>query len=481
MCFVEEDEAQHHAYGGIYFYNCGPNDLPEDEIARTYPENGYLNQLNPWIEFSQDIVFADGLRVNMATNGQGAMPRSYDGEVDVVLLALGATVEPGVDDLTGYGLINLSFLADDPPYDSAISDFPLTFIPSFETTLVTGAVVSDADYAASGSISVGGDEAAYDTFTPGVDAFTADGYVAVTGPCLIPTPLVTAFTAAGYIAVTGPCQVASAGPGTITPDEYAASGSVAITAPCQVDSIFPQVSEFVAAGYIKTGGFFFPMLEVIYPTALTTAFIAAGCVEVTGECGLGTPDQPTVSAFVAFTGAGAPCILVGSDSAVGFIMPPVAAFVAAGSILIVNPDVILDTTTDTWALSGQNFEPAYFTGFNFNSFAIHQGKAYGAGPDGIYLLEGADDDGAPIHTGARIGPVNFGTDRYKRLRALRLGNCGDDVQVRVQAGEDEGYFEVDEGRVQVSSNLQGREMTIDIADFTRLDQLEIVALTLARR
>jgi hypothetical protein len=330
---------------------------------------------------------------------------------------------------------------------------------------------------------VGWNEAAYDTSAPTISEFAAGGSIAVTGPCALTiidpgAPPISEFAAAGYVEVFGPCQVDFVGVDIPASAEFAGCGYIAVESTCQLEVLAPAVSAFAAAGSIKICGA--GQVESLVRDDLVSAFAAAGSIEVSGTGVLNSPALP-VTALVANTGLGAPVILVSSNCAMGVLYPPVAEFRAAGCILIVNPETILGELYDTWSLTGHNYEPSYFTGFNFNSYATHRGKSYGAGPDGIYLLEGPDDNGQPIHTGVRLGPHNFGTDKYKRLRALRLGKCGDDVQARVQAGEDEGYFEVDRGRVQVSRNLQGREMTLDIVDFERLSQVEIAALILARR
>jgi hypothetical protein len=111
----------------------------------------------------------------------------------------------------------------------------------------------------------------------------------------------------------------------------------------------------------------------------------------------------------------------------------------------------------------------------------YRGQYFGAGPDGIYLLEGEDDAGAEIHPGVRIGPVNFGTDLEKRLRLVRCGGQSTGAQVRVSSNRDAGFYDVENGRAAVSREIQGRELTIEIADFETLDHLEIVPLVLHER
>jgi hypothetical protein len=78
--------------------------------------------------------------------------------------------------------------------------------------------------------------------------------------------------------------------------------------------------------------------------------------------------------------------------------------------------------------------------------------------------------------------MNFGTDREKRLRLLRCGGKTVGAQVKVSNGNGSaGYYDVEEGRAGVSREVQGRELTVEIADFESLDHLEIVPLILHKR
>jgi len=136
---------------------------------------------------------------------------------------------------------------------------------------------------------------------------------------------------------------------------------------------------------------------------------------------------------------------------------------------------------ETWVLTGNAFSPSAYSGWKFNSFALYRGNYYAAGDDGLHLLGGEDQAGIPIHSGARLGPINFSTDRQKRLRSMRLGATGDAVQVRIAGENGEGYFEKQGDRVVVSRNLQSHDFLVDIQDFEELSFLEIVPLILATK
>lgn len=133
---------------------------------------------------------------------------------------------------------------------------------------------------------------------------------------------------------------------------------------------------------------------------------------------------------------------------------------------------------ETWVLNDNSFAPAAYTNWPFNSYAQYRGQYYAAGDAGLFLLGGPDQDGAVIHPGVRIGPVNFGTARQKRLRSLRLEATGPRVLVRLATERREGVFFLKDRKIPVSRDVQGKEFTVDIQDFTELSFIEIVPLIL---
>ncbi len=136
---------------------------------------------------------------------------------------------------------------------------------------------------------------------------------------------------------------------------------------------------------------------------------------------------------------------------------------------------------ETWVLTGDAFNPSFYSSFRFNSYCRYRGQEYAAGEDGIYLLGGEDDAGKPIHAGVRI-VTNFGTRKEKRLRGIYLGQDGDAAQVRVEddAGQ-QGYFTPSDHRVVVSRDLQSKQFILDLVDFETFNHLEINVLSLVTR
>lgn len=152
-----------------------------------------------------------------------------------------------------------------------------------------------------------------------------------------------------------------------------------------------------------------------------------------------------------------------------------------GLLLGIGPLTEVGEDYETWVLNDNQFAPAAYTGWPFNSYAQYHGQYYAAGKDGLYLLGGEDQDGEAIHAGVRL-LTNFSTARQKRLRAMKLGATGDEVQVRLSTDRgDEGFFDLDGDQVPVSRDVQGRDYTVDIQDFEELSFMEILPLMLVMR
>lgn len=169
------------------------------------------------------------------------------------------------------------------------------------------------------------------------------------------------------------------------------------------------------------------------------------------------------------------------------VEPEVYEFTTYDSLLAITGEFtevgVPDEVFETWVLNGYTLEPSMYSGFNFNSYAYFNGQYYGCKDDGIYLLEGATDDGAAIHSGVRIGPSTLGTRNRKRIRAVYPGDCGTNAILRVVGGvrNEEAQFPLTNERFSASREVQDSELTVEIKDFGNLDHVEIITLVLAPR
>lgn len=78
-----------------------------------------------------------------------------------------------------------------------------------------------------------------------------------------------------------------------------------------------------------------------------------------------------------------------------------------------------------WTLNTVSKGLTRYTDYPYNSFAKLGGIYYGARSDGLYRLDGVDDNGAAIRWRMRLGLDDFGTRRFKRIEEAYLGYSGD--------------------------------------------------------
>ena len=240
----------------------------------------------------------------------------------------------------------------------------------------------------------------------------------------------------------------------------------------------------VPTGGWKLGGFQLDSVEVTYPENLDRVIVSSGGWEFGGDAGVWEESTPTAtlieSAGAVFLLGGAclatskfpPIAVITGDALGGFVLGGGSGFSSVAEVY------------EAFVLNGMSFEPSVFSNFAFNSFCTKGGQAYGANENGIYLLGADTDDGDPIQSGIRLGPMNAGFDGEKRLRSVQFGSGGNGTSVRVRTDDGgEGVFkpERDSNRVVVSRDLQGREFQIDVMGFDEISQFEMNFLRLARR
>ena len=81
----------------------------------------------------------------------------------------------------------------------------------------------------------------------------------------------------------------------------------------------------------------------------------------------------------------------------------------------------LDTDHETWVINIDTPASTTYTNYGFNSFAFSGGRYYGAGPDGIFQLDGDTDAGAPIRAYMHLGKRDFGTRTKKTIYNAYVG------------------------------------------------------------
>lgn len=139
-----------------------------------------------------------------------------------------------------------------------------------------------------------------------------------------------------------------------------------------------------------------------------------------------------------------------------------------------------------------------YAGLRFNSFAVAGGKTYAAGPDGIHVLEGDTDNGAPVESKLQIGLSTLGTQLYKAVPAVYIGYTSTGAMmcktVTTESGiRKENWYKMNPvprgsnagGRFTPSKGLHsqywGFELeNVDGADFD-LDLVQVWRMALTRR
>ena len=336
-----------------------------------------------------------------------------------------------------------------------------------------------------GGVSLGGEGVI--TFTnPLTLAVIGNGGISIGGRGLIATQaaLIDAHVGSGGLKIGGQGIIGGVTPVGAPVLSVKGSGGLAINGQGVMTFITPPILAIIGSGGIVIGNFRVPELTVVQFISLAdltlAAVVGSGGVEVSGV-GVIVQTSPSVYAVPSPQVVENSGVLIGGAGVIAFIHPQILAVIGEGGAVIGGAPADNDVF-NTYVLTGARSEPSIYSDFNFNSYAKYRGNYFGAGPGGVYLLDGPDDAGDEIHPGIRIGPINFGTDREKRLRLLRCGGKTANAQVKVSNGNGAvGFYDVEDGRAAVSRTVQGREITIEITDFETLDHLEICPLVLHKR
>lgn len=147
-----------------------------------------------------------------------------------------------------------------------------------------------------------------------------------------------------------------------------------------------------------------------------------------------------------------------------------------------------------WALSLDSNGLTRYENYEFNSFARINGKNYAARFDGVFLLEGDDDDGQNIGARINLGKPNFGSDQRKAMPLVYVGVAGNDQLVLKVVGPDgkayyyqsSGYSsETAQHRLQPGRGLSAVHFDVELMNIQgsdmRINNIQFVPVNLARR
>jgi hypothetical protein len=159
-----------------------------------------------------------------------------------------------------------------------------------------------------------------------------------------------------------------------------------------------------------------------------------------------------------------------------------------------------DDVYAAWVINTTNKAFSEYTNYPFNGFADDlEGTWYGCAADGIYELEGPDDNGVAINAAVRTGLSNLGNGKMKRMPDIYFGyTASKGVVVKVLTTTDDGekiesWYEmapqaanvVREGRVKVGRNLKSVHWQFEIINVDGgtlgLDDIKLYPSILDRR
>jgi len=137
---------------------------------------------------------------------------------------------------------------------------------------------------------------------------------------------------------------------------------------------------------------------------------------------------------------------------------------------------------ECYVLNTPKFKPSMYSGFNFNSYCVFEGRAFGANDTGIYELTGATDAGNAIHTGVILTETDFGAPNQKRFRQGYLGISGTSpvMVFETEDGARQAYAVDTKGKVVASHELKSKRWKLSIADFDTLDTVKLIPIILTK-
>lgn len=158
-------------------------------------------------------------------------------------------------------------------------------------------------------------------------------------------------------------------------------------------------------------------------------------------------------------------------------------YAAVYDTLAMNVTVELDGEYyETYVLNTPKFLPSMYSGFDFNSFAVYQGRAFGANDTGIFELTGATDAGATIRTGVVLHETDFDSPNQKRFRRAYLDISGTAPKMIVETEDGKRrVYDIDtKGKTVISHEMKGKYWTLSISDFQEIESVKLIPVVLSK-
>lgn len=153
---------------------------------------------------------------------------------------------------------------------------------------------------------------------------------------------------------------------------------------------------------------------------------------------------------------------------------------------------LFDTAGNVWVVTPDGKTTRYEQ-FDYTGYAKINGRQYGVKADGVYLLEGDNDDGLPIQAAIGLGKQDFGTTLQKSVTAcyLGVGSSGRMFMKIIANGQDYLYEARQDSETVMAQRVDpGKGLKATFMDFIvynsggadfELSSVEFVAIPLGRR
>jgi hypothetical protein len=145
----------------------------------------------------------------------------------------------------------------------------------------------------------------------------------------------------------------------------------------------------------------------------------------------------------------------------------------------------------TWAINTRSSHVTEYTNYEFSSFTQIGIKYIATAADGLYELDGSDDDGDPIIARIRTGLMQGNGSRFSGFRAAYLGLRNEGKFVfRIMTGDGKTYdygvlaHDLQTTKVHLGKGLRSRYFSFELiseGDAFELESIELVPMMAARR
>jgi hypothetical protein len=217
---------------------------------------------------------------------------------------------------------------------------------------------------------------------------------------------------------------------------------------------------------------------VVANATISNSIVESGAFSDTGAMAL------LVVESVSETGG-----MIDSASATAIFNINVMESMLGGTSFIISGNVY-----EAFSINSNTGAHSRYDGYNFNSFAKFDGKFWGCGRDGLYVLDGSDDEGEKISAYLSTGLIDLGngfqtriSNAYAVIRndgPMEFRLVGDDGQMysyrMTNENERLGASRVKVGKGVKSALWQFELANVDGSDFD-VANLRIIPMVLSRR